>query len=1334
MGGSSSSKGGGSSSTRKNYATIACAICKGPLHGLVRILLGGEVVWSGPLMRNGSSAPVNLTTKYGTIRLYWGTETQPADSTLNQYEEHPSYPGIAYVVFVDYDHGQSTNAYNAEFIVLGGAPDQLVVTGEAADATTDSGQTVNPITTAVEVLTSPSWLGLPLSDIDTASAQAVSAAVQAEKVGSRCSTAVSPLFDSQREARAVLSDLAGIADAWLRVNPAGKVEFGRWEKSPNPASVRTITFDDLTDWPSVTIEDQRDTPNSFAIEFTDRAALHKSAKIVVDDLAGIEAAGMLRRNNLNALDLISYEQALRAGQDAIRRAQKAGRWSGAVRYPKALNGAGGQVQPGDLLSVPISAPGQSLYYQMIQVDRVTYPRDATAPVKIEGRFQPGVAAVGTTAYVPPIVETPDPCVPPINLIRAFSLPAAKEGEQPPVHIVACRPELTSAGFKVGYDDTPGGDFPLLGIQGSFALPMSLDTSASSGAGTIRCSLLPTGANGQRYDRDANYIRSWTGGAVEGRGDNLIALIVGLSAGSIISMEACSVSGTPTLVDADTFDIPVLRGRLRTTARAWTAGAFTSVEVWIIPSGALVDFSHEDFISSAKTGLTLYFHAGAYDHLGEYSPAEAWAERTRRVNEALPLGEYALQPNDSTLYPIHTFVVSSGNYTGISGFGILNNDSCTVPSAADGSSPILGPAVTTMQVFIGSKEDSANWTFAASPSAGVTGNLVGQTWTTTGFTVDSGYVDITASRSGYSNVVCRFVLSKAKAGAGGSNSAVVMLYQRAASAPSAPSTTATYTFATSVLTGHNNGWTQTIPASNGQKLYAIAASASSSGASDVIAPGEWSTPVVMAQDGSSAFTLVNDANCTVTGNSITKIPASNGWNEAAAHSVESFTGGAFCSFKVGRTNSTLVAGLNSDPTTNNDYSSIDYGWYATSAGDTQIYENGTPYYGFGAYDANTVFAITYDGKNVVYTMNGVVKRTVAASAGLKLHFDCSIWGGFEQILNIAFGPMGAAGNDGNNGVNSCTVFLFQRTATSTPPSVPSASCTYTFSTKSLTGHNNGWATSMPTSGGAYRWQTTATALSATDTDTIATGEWSTPAISAQDGTNGNDATAYWVIASAAAIQKNVGGVFVPSPLVFTAKSQVGTGNPGNYSGRFIIAESSDGSNFTDVYSSSADEASVSRTPAGAVKAIRARLYQAGGFTVLLDEETVPVVSDGQNGTNGINAGVVGIVSTGGAATSSGGAVEVSAYTMTLSMPAGTRKASFIGTVANASGVTRNINVYIQYAGTDYNVFYRSLASGASAQVYGIISVSETGASRTVKLLVSGDNGSGQIALSGPFVIE
>ncbi|AGR46594.1 tail protein [Bacillus phage Basilisk] len=122
---------------------------------------------------------------------------------------------------------------------------------------------------------------------------------------------------------------------------------------------------------------------------------------------------------------------------------------------------------------------------------------------------------------------------------------------------------------------------------------------------------------------------------------------------------------------------------------------------------------------------------------------------------------------------------------------------------------------------------------------------------------------------------------------------------------------------------------------------------------------------------------------------------------------------------------------------------------------------------------------------------------------------------------------------------------------------------------------------------------------------------------KQGINGSSATSYWLVNSAPAIQKDATGKYVPATLTIDMRSQVGTAAPAFYGGRLMIYESTDGTNFgTAKYTSSANE-TVPKvwTPTAGIKAIKVEMYLAGGTTNKLDEQTIPIVSDGINGTNG-----------------------------------------------------------------------------------------------------------------------
>lgn len=122
-----------------------------------------------------------------------------------------------------------------------------------------------------------------------------------------------------------------------------------------------------------------------------------------------------------------------------------------------------------------------------------------------------------------------------------------------------------------------------------------------------------------------------------------------------------------------------------------------------------------------------------------------------------------------------------------------------------------------------------------------------------------------------------------------------------------------------------------------------------------------------------------------------------------------------------------------------------------------------------------------------------------------------------------------------------------------------------------------------------------------------------------GNTGASATSYWLVSSVSAIGKNRSNVYTPTNFTITAKSQTGTGAPGNYSGRFKITEYN-GSTATVKYTSSANEATKTYTPSAStgITSIKVEMYLADGTTTLLDEITIPIVLDGANAVTPIIA--------------------------------------------------------------------------------------------------------------------
>lgn len=88
---------------------------------------------------------------------------------------------------------------------------------------------------------------------------------------------------------------------------------------------------------------------------------------------------------------------------------------------------------------------------------------------------------------------------------------------------------------------------------------------------------------------------------------------------------------------------------------------------------------------------------------------------------------------------------------------------------------------------------------------------------------------------------------------GLNSAYVFLFKRSALKPGKPTATLTYTFATGKLSGSLAGWSQNIPATDGNPCWVIQATAVGTGATDTIAASEWSDQQEYVKDGDTGGT-------------------------------------------------------------------------------------------------------------------------------------------------------------------------------------------------------------------------------------------------------------------------------------------------------------------------------------------------------------------------------------------------------------------------------------------------------------------------------------------------
>jgi len=127
---------------------------------------------------------------------------------------------------------------------------------------------------------------------------------------------------------------------------------------------------------------------------------------------------------------------------------------------------------------------------------------------------------------------------------------------------------------------------------------------------------------------------------------------------------------------------------------------------------------------------------------------------------------------------------------------------------------------------------------------------------------------------------------------------------------------------------------------------------------------------------------------------------------------------------------------------------------------------------------------------------------------------------EWASAVMLAANGANGGDGASGLNAAPVLIYQRSAGGAP-ALPSVTATFTFSSGAISSLNNGWSQTIP-AGTDPIYVSTATAASTGATDTIASGEWASPHILAQNGANGTDALSVSASATSISVPSTANG--------------------------------------------------------------------------------------------------------------------------------------------------------------------------------------------------------------------
>lgn len=521
--------------------------------------------------------------------------------------------------------------------------------------------------------------------------------------------------------------------------------------------------------------------------------------------------------------------------------------------------------------------------------------------------------------------------------------------------------------------------------------------------------------------------------------------------------------------------------------------------------------------------------------------------------------------------------------------ILTNESHIIPCDQNGLNGNYTGAETEVLIFEGSKNTTSTWKITCSPSKEIVGSFKNNKYTITKITGQSGYVDFTAIKDGYSSLSKRFQISTSKTGADAvinwllcnktvlhrdnigkikDNEIIITSRQQIGNQTSQSYSGRFKVYFDDVInytsTTDESAKTITVPDS----INAIKVELYSSGDSNLLLDQQTITVVDDGQRGSNGksyqLSIINPVNTIVydyTGNN--PIPSSTG-----AFSAELYEDG------------NLVT------------SGITYQWSTKSKGSifsgTSVASTFSPTLSKTYTDQsnNSICLIaTYNGQSLYAVSDIIVVKN--AKPGVSA---------INMILS----------NDSHNipVVNRTKIYSGAETTVSIYEGTNDVTSGWTIKTElnGITGtfkDNKFTVTALDKDTGYVDF--TASKSGYTDV---------TKRFSLSVSKEGNDGVSYWLSLDNTIIYKKNDGTLSTNNLIMTGYRQIGSNDIVTYGCRYEV--------YVDdrlSYKSTTDEFSHTFKLTSTMKKLQIKMYKSGGLITLLDEQTVYVLSDGASGADG-----------------------------------------------------------------------------------------------------------------------
>lgn len=615
------------------FASFAVLIGHGPFDGIHAIILNGEAVWTGELLRDINNPDyVDITLAgFGLARLYWGTETQIADGYLRSGSgiKHPAYRGQAYIVFYRHFFGfNQTSVQNIEVVVSRYPTIPMLSPYEIVN------DDVNPLVPVLEWFQNPR-IGVGVADdyFDAAGLLATAATLSNEGVG------VSPWLVRAQECRQLLLKTLEYCGGYTRTLSSGQFTIGLERSAADPGALPVVNETMMTKKLEMTPEDWSMTHGETRVKFTNATDWQEDAK-TYRDRGNFQITGELNPQTIDR-SWITNPNLAQTMANAVGRVAALPATTGQIslRRIPALYDA---LPPGALFQINYTPRNYSGMVCRVTERNLSNPArpEFTITYKVDRSYVfaavPGSS--GAVGAPPDPEETAPVAVPQITTARVVELPLALCPEgilslavlpiRPSVKTVSCKIHLGQS-YDFAGEVLPPESYEVLASNNKFAIHGTVQANYVAVTPTIDnaigISVLLDGVDALMEEQTE----------FDGLANDLLAFV----GDEILSVLQVVVEG-PSL-----YRLYCVRNRYHTPRQAHAAAA----EVFIINRSSLQALQHPGFRYGNTVNLKLQPYSG--NAAAELSGAFIWESdiagaiysRTAPIN---------LRVNDDAMHPAY----------------------------------------------------------------------------------------------------------------------------------------------------------------------------------------------------------------------------------------------------------------------------------------------------------------------------------------------------------------------------------------------------------------------------------------------------------------------------------------------------------------------------------------------------------------------------------------------------------------------------------------------------------------------------------------------------------